>query len=82
LHFLRPVFDPAKNAVPSFPSRFPVLALDRVLGHPHSLVSAIEVHDTPLARVASDHLPIKAYVDLKSALAETGEVKDRASLAR
>jgi endonuclease/exonuclease/phosphatase family metal-dependent hydrolase len=82
LHFLRPVFDPAKNAVPSFPSRFPVLALDRVLGHPHSLVSAIEVHDTPLARVASDHLPIKAYVDLKSALAETEAIRDRASLAR
>jgi endonuclease/exonuclease/phosphatase family metal-dependent hydrolase len=82
LHFLRPVFDPAKNAVPSFPSRFPVLALDRVLGHPHSLVTAIEVHDTPLARVASDHLPIKAHIDLKSAMAETEEIIDRASLAR
>jgi endonuclease/exonuclease/phosphatase family metal-dependent hydrolase len=82
LHFLRPVFDPAKNAVPSFPSRFPVLALDRVLGHPHSLVAAIEVHDTPLARVASDHLPIKAHIDLKSAIAETEVIKDRASLAR
>ncbi len=82
LHFLRPIFDPAKNAVPSFPSRFPVLALDRVLGHPHSLVTAIEVHDTPLARVASDHLPIKAHIDLKAALAETVAIKDRASLAR
>ncbi|PWV94792.1 endonuclease/exonuclease/phosphatase family metal-dependent hydrolase [Phyllobacterium myrsinacearum] len=82
LHFLHPVFDPMKNAVPSFPSRFPVLALDRVLGHPHSLVTGIEVHDTPLARVASDHLPIKAYVDLKGALAETADIRDRASLAR
>ncbi|GAI45041.1 unnamed protein product, partial [marine sediment metagenome] len=33
-------------------------------------------------RVASDHLPIKAYVDLKGALAETAEIRDRASLAR
>lgn len=82
LHFLSPVFDPVQNAVPSFPSRFPVLALDRVLGHPHSLVTTIEVHDTPLARVASDHLPIKAYVDLKSAVAEAGFIKDRVSLAR
>ena len=82
LHFLKPIFDPARNAVPSFPSRFPVLALDRVLGHPHNLVTAIEVHDTPLARVASDHLPIKAHVDLKAAIAETEAVKDRANLAR
>lgn len=82
LHFLKPIFDPARNAVPSFPSRFPVLALDRVLGHPHSLVTAIEVHDTPLARVASDHLPIKAHIDLKAAIAETNAIKDRANLAR
>ncbi|MGH6861074.1 MAG: endonuclease/exonuclease/phosphatase family protein [Phyllobacterium sp.] len=82
LHFLSPVFDPGKNAVASFPSRFPVLALDRVLGHPHTLVTAIEVHDTPLARIASDHLPIKAYIDLKSAASDTEMLKDRAILAR
>lgn len=63
---LAPVFDPAAGAVPSFPSRFPVLALDRVLGHPHDLVAAIEVHDSPLARIASDHLPIKAHIDLQA----------------
>ncbi|WP_188820916.1 endonuclease/exonuclease/phosphatase family protein [Brucella endophytica] len=61
---LLPVFDPSSGAVPSFPSRFPVLALDRVLGHPHDLVTTLEVHNTPLARVASDHLPIKAHIDL------------------
>jgi endonuclease/exonuclease/phosphatase family metal-dependent hydrolase len=82
LHLLSPVFDPVQNAVPSFPSRFPVLALDRVLGHPHNLVTAIEVHDTPLARIASDHLPIKAYIDPKPAVAETEFVKDKVSLAR
>jgi endonuclease/exonuclease/phosphatase family metal-dependent hydrolase len=53
--------------VPSFPSRFPVFALDRVLGTPHNLVTAVEVHNTPLARMASDHLPIKAHLDLKTA---------------
>lgn len=62
---LQPTFDPASGAVPSFPSRFPVLALDRALGHPHDLVTSVEVHDSPLARVASDHLPIKAHIDLK-----------------
>jgi len=25
----------------------------------------VEAHDTPLARIASDHLPIKALVDLE-----------------
>ncbi|HVK89951.1 MAG TPA: endonuclease/exonuclease/phosphatase family protein [Mycoplana sp.] len=63
---LSPVFDPTAGAVPSFPSRFPVLALDRVLGHPHDLVAAVETHDSPLARIASDHLPIKAHIDLQS----------------
>ncbi|KXF79520.1 diguanylate cyclase [Paramesorhizobium deserti] len=71
---LRPIFDPSSGAVPSFPSRFPVLALDRVLGHPHDLVTAVEVHDTPLARIASDHLPIKAHIDLAAVLAGETEV--------
>jgi len=72
LRFLSPVFDHAATAVPSFPSRFPLLALDRVMGSPHNLVTAVEVHNTQLARVASDHLPIKAYIDLKAALAGEG----------
>lgn len=69
LKFLTPVFDPMATAVPSFPSRFPILALDRVMGSPHSLVTAVEVHNTPLARLASDHLPIKAFIDMKAAIA-------------
>ncbi|MGW6780493.1 endonuclease/exonuclease/phosphatase family protein [Brucella pseudogrignonensis] len=64
---LMPVFNHVSTAVPSFPSRFPVFALDRVLGTPHNLVTAVEVHNTPLARMASDHLPIKAHLDLKTA---------------
>ena len=40
------------------------------MGSPHNLVTAVEVHNTPLSRVASDHLPIKAYIDLKAALGE------------
>ena len=70
--YKRQVFDHAASAVPSFPARFPVLALDRVLGSPHNLVTAVEVHNTPLARMASDHLPVKAYIDLKAALGENG----------
>lgn len=63
---LMPHFGPVHAIVPSFPSRFPLLALDRILASPHSLISSIDVHDSPLARVASDHLPIKARLDLKA----------------
>ena len=48
--------------MPSFPSRLPFLALDRIISNRNAIVSPIIVHDTPLARMASDHLPIKAFV--------------------
>lgn len=59
---LEPIFGPVTQFVPSFPSKFPVLALDRILCTPRDLLSRLEVHDTPLARLASDHLPIKAQL--------------------
>jgi endonuclease/exonuclease/phosphatase family metal-dependent hydrolase len=62
-----PAFGPLSVALPSFPSRFPLFALDRILGNPPDLIAGIEVHDTPLARIASDHLPIKARIDLEGA---------------
>lgn len=49
-------------AVPSFPSRLPVLALDRIMANRPELLSPVTAHDTPLARLASDHLPIKARI--------------------
>lgn len=52
----------------SFPSRMPVFALDRILGWPRGVVRDVQVHDTPLARIASDHLPLKARLDLRPAL--------------
>ena len=64
---LAPDFGPLHATLPSFPSRFPVFALDRVLGKPHDLICGVELHDTALARVASDHLPIKASVRLGAA---------------
>ena len=57
-------FGPLPRAVPSFPSRLPLLALDRIIANRAGVVSPVTVHDTPLARVASDHLPIKAFVKL------------------
>ncbi len=52
---------------PSFPSRFPLLALDRIIANRQAALSPVAVHDTPLARLASDHLPIKASVTLAAA---------------
>ncbi len=54
-------------AVPSFPSRLPLLALDRLISNRKDILSPVIAHDTPLARLASDHLPIKAWVNLAPA---------------
>jgi len=61
-------FGPLPAAVPSFPSRLPLFALDRIIANRNDILSPVTVHDTPLARVASDHLPIKAFVNLAPAL--------------
>ncbi len=72
LAVLEPRFGPFGPPRPSFPSRLPFLALDRILGHPHGLVQGLHVHDTALARIASDHLPIRARIDLSHATARGG----------
>jgi endonuclease/exonuclease/phosphatase family metal-dependent hydrolase len=46
----------------TFPSFFPVLALDRIWVSPPSALVDLSILDTPLARVASDHLPLKATI--------------------
>ena len=57
-------------SVLSFPSMRPMFPLDRILGWPAGLVSELEVHDSPLARQSSDHLPLLARVSLAEASAE------------
>ena len=51
---------------PTFPARLPILPLDRILGWPAGVAGQPEAHNTPLARGASDHLPLKAVVRLPS----------------
>ena len=46
----------------SFPSRWPLLALDRVWARPRHALLALKAHRSPLAALASDHLPVKAIV--------------------
>lgn len=63
LEELGPAFGNLPAPVPSFPSGLPLLALDRIIANRPEVLSPVEVHDTPLARTASDHLPIKASID-------------------
>ena len=46
----------------SFPSRWPLVALDRVWVRPRPALLALKAHRSPLAQLASDHLPVKAIV--------------------
>ena len=49
---------------PSFPSRYPMLALDRMMLTAHGALHDVKTHNSPLARRASDHLPITARLRL------------------
>jgi endonuclease/exonuclease/phosphatase family metal-dependent hydrolase len=48
----------------TFPSHRPLLALDRLWVRPLSKLTSIGVHRSPLARRASDHLPLVAGITL------------------
>jgi endonuclease/exonuclease/phosphatase family metal-dependent hydrolase len=59
----------------TFPSRWPLFALDRVWVRPRHALLAFGAHRTPLAVLASDHLPVKAII-------ATHELPRRAAAAR
>lgn len=44
----------------TFPARFPLFALDRIWTKPKEALGDVHVHSSPLARIASDHLPVAA----------------------
>lgn len=46
----------------TFPSWFPLFALDRIWVLPPEVLLDVHVHATPLTRIASDHLPVKAII--------------------
>jgi len=53
------------GAPKSFPSRCPMLALDRLWVHPRGSVLSIQTHRSELARRASDHLPVVAEFEVE-----------------
>jgi endonuclease/exonuclease/phosphatase family metal-dependent hydrolase len=49
----------------TFPTRRPLFALDRVFARPGPSLDSVHVHRSPLARRASDHLPVVARINLE-----------------
>lgn len=60
-HFLREY--QVADTGPSFHARRPVARLDKIMVSPELRIVACGVHDSPTARVASDHLPIWATLE-------------------
>ncbi|RYD14921.1 MAG: endonuclease [Lysobacteraceae bacterium] len=52
------------RAPATFPSPFPLAALDRILVAPAAVLLALDVHRSRIARIASDHLPLVATLDI------------------
>jgi endonuclease/exonuclease/phosphatase family metal-dependent hydrolase len=61
----------------SFPSRWPIVALDRVWVRPRHALLALKAHRSPLAALASDHLPVKAIIAPESAQARAEPAVER-----
>ena len=55
-------FDVSRQ-VATFPSRTPVVGLDRVWVHPRGCIRETRVDASPATRLASDHLPLVATID-------------------
>lgn len=48
----------------TFPSRWPLLALDRIYASPNTTIESLRRVDTAEAKAASDHLPLLAEINL------------------
>jgi endonuclease/exonuclease/phosphatase family metal-dependent hydrolase len=62
LRWLHGLLEQAPSA-PTFPVWLPLLSLDRIWVRPRAALRHFEVHRSPLARLASDHFPVKALVE-------------------
>jgi endonuclease/exonuclease/phosphatase family metal-dependent hydrolase len=62
LRWLRRHFTPTPQPC-TYPARFPLFALDRIWVRPRAALVKLEIHCSSLARVASDHLPLKAVLE-------------------
>lgn len=63
LRWLRGHFKPTPN-IATFPARCPFFALDQLWVNPFTALAKLEAHKSALAKIASDHLPLKAELIL------------------
>ena len=68
----------ATPAPRTFPAWRPLFALDRLWTEPSQLLSYLRVHMSPLAREASDHLPLVAELSLPKSGAPDASATDAA----
>lgn len=54
----------------TYPTRFPLFALDRIWVSPRDALVNIGIHDSPTARAASDHFPLKAELAVDAVQAD------------
>lgn len=47
----------------TFPAKFPLFALDRIWVRPRNKLVSLEAYRGGIARIASDHLPLKAVIE-------------------
>ncbi len=57
------------RTLPTFPSAFPVLRIDHCFTSPGVAVTGVQTPYSPLARMASDHLPLVVDFELSSTAA-------------
>jgi endonuclease/exonuclease/phosphatase family metal-dependent hydrolase len=50
----------------TYPTQFPLFALDQILVYPREALLGLEVIATPETRIASDHLPLLARIALRA----------------
>lgn len=65
LRVLRKVFG-APVSPPTFPTAWPLLALDRIWVSPPRALFEVHTHQSRQSRTASDHLPVKAEIRFES----------------
>lgn len=51
----------------TWPTKLPMLSLDRIWAAPRPVLKSLNTHRSPLAKQASDHLPLVAELDLNAA---------------
>ena len=58
---------PRRRSPATFPVRWPLLALDRILSRPPELIESLDTPDDPALWQASDHRPLLAWVRMPDA---------------